>query len=391
MTSNHAVFTNEYLLSTQSILHAGRRLRNVLDADRGTVEYAITGLEQAAQHHETGGRGYRAFMFSELEAAPATEKGARERITQDALASMLTDLQAANVLMAGGQVLGETGEKADPRLLDEALLRFENTTRTIERSLASPLDQGAQPGRFGFAAEMAIAEAVESDDLASAISTFQQRSNDTLETLVHEARGVVTSVITALDKLDPEKVLSALSNLGVQMGELPKIGRLVRQGIQKLEGVIDALIRWLDSETLALVKDRVKEVWQDLKEGKFIADTLGWAFAIEATRADIEDALSAQGLQLEALDQASRDLDSLATRFKESMEMCQNLAAAVGFAGTLLALTPLAGPELALVSASAYVLVLAAVVLIGMDYTDTGGLLQRVNGVREIGRSVRPG
>jgi len=390
MTSNHSVLTSDYLLSTQSVLNAGKRLRNLIDADRATLEYAITRLERAAQQHEDGGTGYRAFMFSELETATEADKAMRERLTEDALASVLADLQVANVLIAAGQTLGETGERAEPRFLNEALLRLENTTRTIEQSLASPLAEGVEPGRFGFAEEVAAPEAVQSADLPSAIETLKSRSDETLTALVNEAQGVMTSVLTALDKIDKAKVTAALSNLGFQVQALPRVGRLFRQGVEKLEGAIDALIRLLGSEALAQIKAKVEEIWQKVKEGEYVAQTLKWAFGVEATRTHIAEILGSEGLERAALDEASNALSQLVIKFKENMAMAQGLTSAVTLAGTLLVLTPLAGPELALVTASAYVLILAAVVLIGMDYADSGRILQRVRGVGEIANSVRP-
>jgi len=390
MTNNHVVHTSDYLLSAQSVLYASRRLRNVLDADRATLEYAITRLERAAQQYEDGGTGYRAFMFSELETTPEAEKATRERLTEDALASVLTDLQVANVLMAAGLTLGETGEKIEPRRLDEALLGLENTTRIIERSLASPLAEGAAPGRFGFTEEVAVPEAIQSADLPSAIETFRSRSDETLTTLVNETQGVVTSGVTALSRIDQEKVVAALSNLGLQIQALPKVGRLFRQGVEKLEGAIDALIRLLGSEALAQIKAKVEEVWRKVQEGEYVAQALEWAFGVEATRTHIAEILHSEGLKPEALDEASNALDRLAIKFEENMAMVQGLMSAVTLAGTVLALTPLAGPELALLTASAYVLILAAVILIGMDYADSGRILQRVPGVGEIASSVRP-
>ncbi len=70
--------------------------------------------------------------------------------------------------------------------------------------------------------------------------------------------------------------------------------------------------------------------------------------------------------------------------------MAERMAAAVTFGGFALTLTPLAGPSPALLTAFAYLLILAAVLLIGMDYADSGRILQRVRGVREIAEGVRP-
>lgn len=388
MTTDHAIHTSDYLLSTQSVLYAGRRLQNVLDAERATIEYAVTRLERAAQQHETGGAGYRAFMFSELETTPEAEKATREWLTEDMLASVLTDLQVANVLMAAGQTIGETGEKAEPHLLDEAILRLENTTRTMDRSLASPLAEGGVPRRFGFAEEVTAPEAVQSPDLPAAIKTFRSRSDETLDTLVNDAQGVVTSVLTALDKIDVAKVVAALSNIGHNVPALPRVGRLFRQGVEKLERGIDALINLLGSEMLAQIKDKVEQVWQRVKEGEHVTQVMGWAFRVEDTRAHISEILRSEGLKREQLDDASNALMPLAITFKENMAMAERMAAAVTVGGAVLTLIPLAGPSPALMTAFAYLLILSAVLLIGMDYADSGLPLQRVRGVKEIAQGL---
>lgn len=389
MAADHAAYAVDYLRNTESVLYAGRRLRNLIDAAPATREYAVTGLERAAQQHESGGADYRAFMFSELETASAEDKVMRERATEDALGSILADLQVANVLMAAGLAMGETGEKAEPRLLDDALLKLETTMRAVEQPLASPLTGGIQPGRFGFASLVTAPEVVESPDLPSAVETFKGRSEETLARLVNEAQGVATDAITALSKLDAAKVLEALSKLGDQVQEIGKIGRLVRHGVEKLQGAINALIGLLNSEALAGIKDQVEKMWNDVKEGKYVAQALEWVFGVKATRAYIAEILGSEDLKREALDEGTNDLDQLAITFEETMKMTQGIAAAVTLAGTVLSLTPLAGPELVLLAASAYVLILAAVVLIGMDYADSGRVLQSVRGVREIAASVR--
>lgn len=384
MTTDHAVYTNDYLLNTQSVLYAGRHLRRALDADRATIEFATNQLEEAVQKHEEGGTGYRAFMFSELETTPEAEKATQERLTEDVLASVLTDLQVANVLMAAGQTIDE---KAEPRLLDEALLMLENTAHTIDRSLA----EGTVPGRFGFAEEVTAPQAIQSADLTSAIETFRSRSDEVLTTLVNDAQGVVTSILKALDKIDLEKVVTALSNMGRHVQALHKVGhRLFRYGVEKLEGAMDALIRLLGSETLAKIKAEVEEVWKRVKEGEHVAQVLGWAFRVDDARTHISEILRSERLKLEKLDDASNALTPLPITFKEIMVMAERMAAAVTIGGFALTLIPLAGPSPALLTAFAYLLILAAVLLIGMDYADSGFLLQRVRGVREIAEGVRP-
>jgi hypothetical protein len=390
MTDVHAGLTGDYFSGTQSVLYAARRLRDLLSADKAAQEYAATRLERTAQQQEDGGGSYRAFMFSELEAAAEPEKEMSERTTEDVLATILIDAQVGNVLMAAGQTMGETGEKMPPRLLDESLLRLENTTRAVEQSLSRPLAEGVEPGRFGFAEEAIAQNVVKSNDLTAAIETFNHKSQDALNTLVNEAQGALTSVITGLSNQDPSQVLTAISNLGKQVQYLPRTGRLFRQGLKKLTSAIDALIRLLGSEPLIRIKDKVKVLWQKVEEGSYITQALEKMFEAQATRAQITEILSLQELKQEVLDEASTALVQLEINFKENMAIIRSLAATIGLAAAILAVTSLMGPGVALAIVSAYVVIMAAVILIGRDYTDSGRILQRVRGVGEIANSVRP-
>ncbi|MGH9937354.1 MAG: hypothetical protein ACREAM_13995, partial [Blastocatellia bacterium] len=141
MPTNHVINSSDYVLGAESVLTAGRRLQSALStgASPAKMEYVIAGLEQAAEMQNNGGAAYHNFMFSELTTTSETEKATRERIMEDVLASVLTDLQVANVLMAAGQAVGELGAQPQPQRLGESLRRLENTSQVIAQSLASPL------------------------------------------------------------------------------------------------------------------------------------------------------------------------------------------------------------------------------------------------------------
>src|ERR1700675_154635 len=108
MTTEHQVSTGRYLLNTTAALGAGRQLQNMLNEDVATLDYAVTQLEEAAKDPEAGATGYRALMFAELEKTTVTQKQKRERISEDLFATVVTDLQIGNVLIAAGQAVGES-------------------------------------------------------------------------------------------------------------------------------------------------------------------------------------------------------------------------------------------------------------------------------------------
>src|SRR6266849_3545399 len=203
----------------------------MLGEDVETLDYAVTRLEEAARNQEDGATKYRAFMFAELETSGAVQKERRERISEDVFASVLTDLQIANVLMAAGNAVGETNGDSRPQLLDEALNDLDETTPVIQRGLSSPLAKGSEPGRFNFSGTSAKPTVFTSADAASAVQTFQKTSDEILEKLVGGVHEVALGVFDALKRLGPQEKLEALNQLGGPVQTLTgMIRRLINQG-----------------------------------------------------------------------------------------------------------------------------------------------------------------
>src|SRR5437868_13383188 len=97
-------------------------------------------------------------MFTELAQAPA-DKTTGALVTEEVLAGALAEVQVANVLIAAGRAVGETGEPAQPQLLNEALNRLEDTTQTFKQALVGP--QAAEAGAAGRLAFIGAAAAPE--------------------------------------------------------------------------------------------------------------------------------------------------------------------------------------------------------------------------------------
>jgi len=346
MATSYGVYASDYRASIQSVLLAGQQLRNVLDEDRETREFAIERLEQATQQYETGGITYHKFMFSEVEMITKTEEVIQERLVEDILASMLIDLNMANVLIAAGQTLGELGKQVEPGYLDEALHHLEDAMQIIGPVRPVPLIRTAIPGRSGFTEEAVTRpipdagqtgevleipsaspqnldptsvgpDIIRSADLLSAIETFRYRSEEILTILVAEAKQTATSIVTELlQKYDQIKIFELLSKLGEQAEELPKIGRLFNLGLEKLTRIRANLIRFFSSEKLAQLSPQLEEFWQSVTGGKYIDQALAWSFGVEAVRTDIVKILSLEGLKRETLDEASNDLIRLQLRLR---------------------------------------------------------------------------
>jgi len=357
------------LQEAESFLFAARRLRRALEQDDAArLDDAVGELEQIA-----AGVRFREFGFTE---SPGADTAARrpDATPEQALRSLELDLEVANLLIAAGQAVGEAGSRADRAPLDRSLGRLETAARALE------LDAG-QAGGFAFDAGQEVVPRLASPDLPAAIETFRTRSGDMLQTLVRETQGVATAIVDALSQLDPQKVVEALGALGRRAQDLPNVGRLVRQGLRRLLAVVQGLTELMGARAIEALRERVGRFWDEVREGRHVAQALEAALGVEVVTARIAEALAVENLQVDRLDRASEALDRLQPAFLETVKTMRSLVSGVALAGTLLAFTALAGPWLALATASAYLAILAATVLIAMDYADSEHLLQRVHGV----------
>lgn len=362
-----------YLQEAESFLFAARRLRRALEQeDDARLDDAVGELEQIAAGRGRAGDRFGEFGFT---GSPGSETAARPDPTpEQALRSLELDLEVANLLIAAGQAVGEVGSRADRALLDRSLGRLETTTRALE------LDAG-QAGGFAFEAGQEAAPRLASPDLPAAIEAFRTRSGDMLQMLVRETQGVATAIIDALSQLDPQKVVEALGALGRHAQDLPNVGRLVRQGLRRLLAVVQGLTELIGVRAIEALRERIGRFWNEVREGRHVARALEAVLGVEVVTARIAEALAAEHLQADRLDRASEALDRLQPAFLQTVSTMRALVSGVALAGTLLAFTALAGPWLALATASAYLAILAATVLIAMDYADSEHLRQRVHGV----------
>jgi len=393
MSANRVVSTNNYLSSTKSVLHAGKELQKALKANAPLKkkENAMRQLEEAGQKHDLGAKSYRAFMFTEAETESITDKAPSPQTSTDLFASVLNDLQVAGVYIAAGQNVGETNEPPKPALLNDALNRLQDTTTAIEQSVTGPVAQGNIPSRYGFVEDKGELQAVSSADLKSAITTFKTTSDKTLKEVVDEAEDVVTLVIDYLKKLGPEKVLAALQNLGGPLVEIStSIGRFINQGIEKIKSAVNALLELLGNSALAEIKDEIVKLWNDVTGGGIVSYLLAKAFAVKTTSENIEIILKRDGLDKDKLDQASNDLTQLMFPYRNDIAIAKKATKAISFAAAVLLVIPIAAPKVALLAAIAYGLILSGVVLVGIDYADSGRILRRVRGVGEIANGLLP-
>ncbi|MCU1267253.1 MAG: hypothetical protein JWM21_3571 [Acidobacteria bacterium] len=397
MTTDRLASTNEYLASTKSVLLAGRELQAALKTKENLNKKnsAITHLAEASDQHDVGTTSYRAFMFSEIESEESTDQPVSTPVAENLFANVLSDLEVANVYITAGQNLGETNEDPKPHLLDDALNRLGDTTTTLESFLTGSDLPGAGTVRYGFAETDVPVEALTSPDKKSAISSFESGAEKALKLIVDEAEDVVTAVIDdikkLLEKISPAKLLTALEGLGGPLAEAPRlIGQFIQLGIDKIRSVIKTLMDLVGSDALREIGREVVQLWRDVTGGSLVGNLLSNLFAVQKTKDGIGEIIKIDGLDKDKVDKGTNDLAQLALPYQNDMAMAKKAVKVISLSATVLLVIPVAGVKVALLAAAAYGVVLSAVVLVGMDYSDSGRLLKRVRGVGEIANGLRP-
>jgi hypothetical protein len=365
--------TETLLRDTESVADAAERLRDSLDGAAADRDYAVEALERAGTSQEERAGAYRAFMFQELGADAQPEE--QERAADDVIALAATDLKIGGVLVAAGNAVGETGPPGDPALLDTALSELRTSTYELERAARS-----ADGRHFAFVDEAAPpARAV---DRAEAIAAFRAAADEVLEALVGGVQGTAGKVI---DKLPWARAVEALGSLGGSGPALPKVGRLLRLGLRKVEAALDALSRLVGRDALGAIKERIQALLEKAREG-VVRQAAQALLDVEGARAHVAAALTGD-LRVDAVNDGTDALAQLESGFKGKSRYLDYAVGAAGLLGTLGSAT--GHPGLLIASAAALVLTLAVSVLLAMDHADAAHGLRLVPGVREIADGLR--
>ncbi len=372
------ILAQSYLSSTRSVLDEARRVQDLLDRDPAAAQVAVDDLAEAAAHQDAGGDSYFAFMFSEQQTAAV--EGATEETTEQLLAGAVAELQVANVLMAAGQATGDAGVNGQPQLLAQAVEELEGTVEAFDRA-GTP-----QTGRLGFSSPSAAS--AKSPTGVFAEEAFRRTADDLLTLVVTSSSEVISSMLEKLRKLVPENVTEAMGKLGKEVETLPKVGRVLRLGLSKLEKVLNLLSRLVGKDVAAGLKDWMQELWNKVRSGNLVLAVLEAVLDIDSARACVDTALRSESLDRAKVDRAVEELALLEARFQDAVKTVKVLAQSVGLAlavaGVIAIFVAQLAAMLGAVSALIYLLIIGGVVLLGMDYVDTRLDLRRVDGVRTI-------
>jgi len=290
----------------------------------------------------------------------------------EALTAILDQAQTAQTLIAAGHAINETGAGGDAAALDNAIVALESGP--------------------DFATVLALHFSVEptrSPDLPTAMQTLRSRTDESMKTLVSEAHHAGSKVVEKLIRIDSTKALEALANLGGPFEKLPDLGILIRKGIEKLQSAIDSLKWLLDEEALKQVKEKITALWKHVQDGTLLDSLLAWTFEDRKIQATLQEIAEKQTPASGRVDGASDLLPALGEGFKNQMKWASTLNTVVAASSGLLLIAGVvaAGP-LAAFTVGAYLLILAAIVIIGRDYAGRKGHFHDGNGILGVIESV---
>lgn len=360
--------------STRSVANAALWLQRVAENPQSRT-FAIERLEVEAARQLGELAAVESRYFDTPDGADAAGLHAGD---EDLLATALSQLEIGNTLVAAGRTLGEGGQ-ADPSLLDEAVRELRSSASLLEDQQAA-----TETVERGFETRRA------SPDLAAATDRARTAAFSTLEQLAEGSSVVIVDAFGIVTDRAPDRAQEALQLLGehAQLGGEQWPGRLIRAGLKAIDKALATLKRIIPEHLYAAVRERLQDLWQRVERQEPGPAVVGWLIGVESVRRQVDEALGAQSLDLSRLDEASDALEALSGRFARNLQLVRRVVRAVAATGTLLGLAGMAIPHLALVIAGAALLAAAAVVLLAMDYADTGDLLRFVPGVRRIIQGV---
>ncbi len=359
--------------STRSVANGSALLQRALATSPVPDPLIVERLEVIARRRLGSDMpGPQRFEDAEDETGPAAEEGVTE---DDVLAEVLADLSIGNALLAAGQALGEGGVARDDQALGEAV--------TTLNKVADSLDDRARPEAHsqGF-------EPVEpSADLTQAAERLTQQLDATLEELAEASAGVVTEAMTAVLARAPGKLSELIDQLGSKLDFGQNAQRLTKLGLATIDKALTVLTRLFPINLLREAKEEMRTLAARLQAGEPAPAVLGWLIGVEDVRKYALQLPHPQA-RLERLDLAVGALRGLGERYSSLMKIASGIVTAIGSVSVLVSFLGFGVPHLALVTAGAFLLVAAAVLLLGLDYTDARPIPGFVPGVRVVVRDA---
>jgi hypothetical protein len=361
------------------LLVAGHDLLGAID-DPLRREDAVERLIAVA---ETGIAGLSSFSVQRFQSFEATDIAQeRAEASEDVLATALGEFTIAQTLLGAAVATGQhedagapsAGQREDAGAPSAEALR---TSLTAAGSVPSVLEADA-----GEPAPAAGASGTRAPSVTDAVDHLRKQVDETLDTVVAASAESVTKAFTGLLDLAPDVVKQTIGALGERL-KLGKIAdRLFSTALWALDQGLAALGRLIPSRLLQSTRAEIERGYQRLREGRaldtFVAATLG----VPDLREYANHAFGRPGLAADRLTGCKAELIALTARYKRVMGVIEGIATAISLVSAALVIVKFVLPHLALIVAGAQLLVVAAVLMVGIDYVDVRPGPDLVRGVQ---------
>ncbi len=364
---------------TLELLVAGHDLLAAID-DPLRRDDAVERLITVAESGISGLASFSVQRFQSFEATGAAQE--RTEASEDVLATALGELTIAQTLLSAAAATGQREGGAEPASDVTAALPGAGGLQ------ASLIAVGAVPAALeadaGEPAAMASAGGARPSSLTDAVDDLRKKVDETLDTVVSGSAEAAGKAVTGLLDLAPAVVKQTIETLGerVKLGKIAN--RLFRAALWALDQGLAALGRLIPVRLLQNARSGVKNLYERLREEQALDVILAAMLGVPDVREYTSQALSRPGLAASRLAACATELVALTTRYKGTLRILQGIAVAISLIGGTLAIVHIVVPQLALIVAGAQALVVAAVVVVGIDYIDVQPGPDLVRGVRTV-------
>ena len=370
------------------LLVAGHDLLGAID-DPLRREDAVERLIAVA---ETGIAGLSSFSVQRFQSFEATDVAQeRAEASEDVLATALGELTIAQTLLGAAVATGQHEDAGAPSAeapsvgapsagapsagapSAEAL----RTSLTAAGSVPSVLEADA-----GGPAPAAGTGETLAPSLTDAVDHLRKQVDETLDTVVAASAESVTKAFTGLLDLAPDVVKQTIGALGERL-KLGKIAdRLFSTALWALDQGLAALGRLIPSRLLQSTRAEIERVYQRLREGRALDTFVAAMLGVPDLREYANHAFGRPGLAADRLAGCKSELIALTARYKRVMGVIEGIATAISLVSAALVIVKFVLPHLALIVAGAQLLVVAAVLMVGIDYVDVRPGPDLVRGVQ---------
>lgn len=381
--------SQDFIQDAKGVIGAMDLLRTAIaGGDAGDIKYAKGLVANAAGRYAGTTEAYQRFGVDEMAVTPETALPKRERVAGDLLASALLDLELANALMVAEQSAEKPNEAGAVANLETRIDELNNLTNTLAFPIAKPVSDLSPTARFGLdevALPLAIAP---SADLATAKAKFEERVAETCDTLVSESKKVVQACFKAVKGFDQKEIADAIGMLGKSALEIPQVGKLIAQGLMIAAQAMDKITKLFGAESSAALREKAQKILSLINERVDLMDKfLHHTFGVDDTKQRVRVFLDRSPSQLDKIDAGAKKLAELQTRFAEQMAVLLRIVNGLTIGKRI---TGFFLPEATtiLLFGTFYFLAMDYAVLAGMDFADSVGLLNFVDGIVRISEST---